>query len=428
MEVTNHTWSGELSAMTVEGWINTKGVGQAGLSRIVNRHLACGAGALSSSFSLHFEGPNFLRLWVCTTASPYLVSVGADVGAALSDSGWHHVAGTWDGAGSSRVFVDGKKVAEIPSFGGTVGKGALPLFLAGVPPYAQHYQGNISSVRISNIARYAEDFQPVQLSADAWTLNFWPLGEGQGGVAHDTAGTAQHGDIVGASWAVDGPWDTCCVPDCEGKICGDDGCGGSCGECPPPVTVESVDPSQDYPAENVPATITGGGFLAGATVFFDEVQIPVLSVADGVIEILIPAGLEPGLYHVKVTNLNGQFDTLEDGYIVLLDPEVLGFSWLASKQVWYRAVKATWSEWSGQYASLDYAHRAGAGDISTLASAGLFSNGESGWTTASCYDQDWGPGGRTWLWWQGSVLWANNCYPYPGAWQWGHLIWDWQPE
>ena len=24
----------------------------------------------------------------------------------------------------------------------------------------------------------------------------------------------------------------CCTPDCEGKICGDDGCGGSCGECP----------------------------------------------------------------------------------------------------------------------------------------------------------------------------------------------------
>jgi MYXO-CTERM domain-containing protein len=26
-----------------------------------------------------------------------------------------------------------------------------------------------------------------------------------------------------------------CVPDCEGKVCGDDGCGGSCGSCPPGV-------------------------------------------------------------------------------------------------------------------------------------------------------------------------------------------------
>ncbi len=24
-----------------------------------------------------------------------------------------------------------------------------------------------------------------------------------------------------------------CVPQCEGKACGDDGCGGSCGSCPP---------------------------------------------------------------------------------------------------------------------------------------------------------------------------------------------------
>ncbi|MBM4355216.1 MAG: hypothetical protein FJ109_15770, partial [Deltaproteobacteria bacterium] len=24
----------------------------------------------------------------------------------------------------------------------------------------------------------------------------------------------------------------CCMPECKGKLCGDDGCGGSCGECP----------------------------------------------------------------------------------------------------------------------------------------------------------------------------------------------------
>ncbi len=28
-------------------------------------------------------------------------------------------------------------------------------------------------------------------------------------------------------------WDTCCAPDCDGKECGDDGCGGSCGNCAP---------------------------------------------------------------------------------------------------------------------------------------------------------------------------------------------------
>ncbi|MGM0574784.1 MAG: agmatine deiminase family protein [Myxococcota bacterium] len=43
-----------------------------------------------------------------------------------------------------------------------------------------------------------------------------------------------------------------CVPDCSGKQCGDDGCGGSCGACPPDSTcdearqcVEATDPSPD---------------------------------------------------------------------------------------------------------------------------------------------------------------------------------------
>ncbi|MBO4711757.1 hypothetical protein J5681_07580 [bacterium] len=35
----------------------------------------------------------------------------------------------------------------------------------------------------------------------------------------------------GKCYNVDLTWDTFCKPDCTGKICGGDGCGGSCGEC-----------------------------------------------------------------------------------------------------------------------------------------------------------------------------------------------------
>jgi hypothetical protein len=35
-------------------------------------------------------------------------------------------------------------------------------------------------------------------------------------------------DVCGASFP-----NNCCVPDCDGKTCGDDGCEGSCGGCPP---------------------------------------------------------------------------------------------------------------------------------------------------------------------------------------------------
>ena len=40
-------------------------------------------------------------------------------------------------------------------------------------------------------------------------------------------------DLTGLDSAPDeaSPTDTPCVPDCEGRVCGDDGCGGSCGLC-----------------------------------------------------------------------------------------------------------------------------------------------------------------------------------------------------
>ncbi|MBP7127410.1 redoxin domain-containing protein [Myxococcota bacterium] len=36
---------------------------------------------------------------------------------------------------------------------------------------------------------------------------------------------------------------SCCLPDCDGKACGDDGCGGSCGSCADPCSGEPDDPS-----------------------------------------------------------------------------------------------------------------------------------------------------------------------------------------
>jgi hypothetical protein len=47
-------------------------------------------------------------------------------------------------------------------------------------------------------------------------------------------GTSGHNGVcVKASGAKFG---VCCTPDCTGKECGDDGCGGSCGTCTPPAT------------------------------------------------------------------------------------------------------------------------------------------------------------------------------------------------
>jgi len=231
VDVANHNWDGDLTELTVEAWVNSSSPTQAWIARIVNRHLACGAGAAASSFSLHLEGAETLRLWVCKTEDPPLVSVGGDIGDVLKDGQWHHVAGTWKSGGMSRVFLDGNIVAELASTGGTVGKGELPLFLGGVPPYGQHYEGNLSSVRISSKVRYTEPFvPPQQMSPDADTLNLWLLSEGEGNTAHDSV-AGKHGTLTGPTWVDGGPWPECCIPECAGKECGEDGCGGSCGAC-----------------------------------------------------------------------------------------------------------------------------------------------------------------------------------------------------
>lgn len=235
VEVLNHEWNGELSELTLEAWVRSSAPSQQGYARIINRHLACGGGATSSSFSLHLDGGGTdLTLWVCTTEAPYLAAATGAAGGAFKDGKWHHVAGTWKSGGTAKVFLDGSLIGESASLGGTVGKGALPLFLGGVPPYGQHYTGTMSMARISTVVRYGGAFVPPgALETDGQTLNLWPVNTGAGSVAEDLSATGQDGVVYGAQWVDGGPAGGCCVPDCADKECGDDGCGGSCGLCPP---------------------------------------------------------------------------------------------------------------------------------------------------------------------------------------------------
>ena len=46
-------------------------------------------------------------------------------------------------------------------------------------------------------------------------------------IAEDYTSTPVEG---GGCYEIEGEWDTVCVPECDGKVCGDDGCGGECGE------------------------------------------------------------------------------------------------------------------------------------------------------------------------------------------------------
>jgi len=57
----------------------------------------------------------------------------------------------------------------------------------------------------------------------------WSFEEGQGTTAADISGNGYTGTIHGATWSNAGL--SCCVPQCAGKECGDDWCGGACGQC-----------------------------------------------------------------------------------------------------------------------------------------------------------------------------------------------------
>ena len=66
---------------------------------------------------------------------------------------------------------------------------------------AQFFHGVISQIRVSNGARYQQDFTPVQrFEKDEHTLALYHFDEGTGDVLHDSSGNGHHGTIVGAKW------------------------------------------------------------------------------------------------------------------------------------------------------------------------------------------------------------------------------------
>lgn len=71
---------------------------------------------------------------------------------------------------------------------------------------SNNFKGMIDEVRISNIARYADNYTPTdRLEADEHTLALYHFDEAQGDVLKDHSGDGHHGKIHGAKWVrVDG--------------------------------------------------------------------------------------------------------------------------------------------------------------------------------------------------------------------------------
>ena len=149
---------------------------------------------------------------------------------------WVHVAGVYED-GLATIYVNGALDdvdAELPLAYGTAG--ALPMAIGGLygQPEDYPFEGKVASVRVSDVARYNmdEDFvPPKKFIGDENTVALWTFAEPSMGVVEDGSGNGLDASVLGPGWVSDAPPQYCCVTKCDNNECGDDACGGQCGEC-----------------------------------------------------------------------------------------------------------------------------------------------------------------------------------------------------
>ena len=114
-----------------------------------------------------------------------------------------HIAGVYEPS-EIRMYVNGKQEGSIPLIGEHVPSpfaciiGGKPDGIASTRP---SFRGIIDAVRISDVARYREDFEPQRrFEPDGHTLALYHFDEGGGEIAHDSSGNAHHGRIVNPRW------------------------------------------------------------------------------------------------------------------------------------------------------------------------------------------------------------------------------------
>jgi len=233
------TW-GDLSAdatdVTFEVWFKMTGDQAAGTGLM---NISCGL------YALKFAGGNRLQA-VRWTGGQCTGSTAVTVGQ------WHHAAVVADiqAGGEYRLYLDGKEecsatgtkaisewidaAVEKLYIGSSTGGGCISEGNPAIPE--SFYTGRLDAVRVSDIARYDDIFVPSQPEqTDADTVLLYLFDEGAGDSVGDNSDSGLDGTLHGnPAWSSDQPHASCCEPWCVGKVCGDDGCGGSCGECESP--------------------------------------------------------------------------------------------------------------------------------------------------------------------------------------------------
>ncbi len=121
-----------------------------------------------------------------------------------------------------------------------------------------------------------------------------------------------------------------CVPNCTGKECGSDGCGGSCGTCgagevceggtcvaASGVVVLEVSPAFGWDDEETPISVAGHGFQPGLTLRLGGTLLGAIQVVgEGLATAVVPAGMAPGTSTLIASNPDGSSGFLKDAFEV----------------------------------------------------------------------------------------------------------------
>ncbi len=113
-----------------------------------------------------------------------------------------HVAAVYDGT-RVRLFLDGVIASEAQGDPFSIISREYMFSQLGMTfeGPSSCFQGSLDEVRISNIARYTEDFTPEErFEPDEHTLALYHFDEGEGETLFDSSGNGHHGEIHGATW------------------------------------------------------------------------------------------------------------------------------------------------------------------------------------------------------------------------------------
>lgn len=174
-------------AITVEAWILT--TGGVATPEILKK---------DTSYILRLEGVN--------GHPSFHVQLAGDEQAQSDDNipvgGWHHVAGTYDGA-NVKLYVDGILKKTTPATG-NLSIAGNPLTVGNQNGGGEEFYGKIDEIRVSKVVRYTNNFTPNRepFVSDSDTILLLHMDEGSGSTLVDSSSNGNNLSLTGSvGWA-----------------------------------------------------------------------------------------------------------------------------------------------------------------------------------------------------------------------------------